>query len=131
MYCQQITPYNDMGYDYMSTMILDTTQQHGRHFFDVNCQICTGKIPDPMYDEELNKSAASAAVPTYSAARADERHEETHAIQTTIPDFSRDPRRSKTVPDSSPVHTGMPKAANAKQPATTIVVPPNPSYPLL
>ena len=52
--------YNDAGYDYMSTMILDTTSQHGRHFFDVNCQICTGKIPDPLYDDERSKQAASS-----------------------------------------------------------------------
>lgn len=84
-----------------------------------------------MYDEELNKPPASAALPIYSAARADERHEETHAVQATIPDFSRDPRRIKSVPDSSPVHTGLSKAATAKQTVTSMVVPPAPSYPLL
>jgi len=112
----------------MSTMILDTTQQHGRHFFDVNCQICTGKIPDPMYDEELKKPA----VPSYSAARfTDERHEETSAAAATLPDFSRDPRRSKAVTASSPVNLGGAKVTTAKPPIPSIIAPPAASYPLL
>jgi hypothetical protein len=127
--CQQIAPYSDTGYDYLSTMILDTTAQHGRHFFDVNCQICTGKIPDPMYDEE-HKITGLASSSIRSAA--DDRRDDFSAISAAVPDFSRDPRRSKAATTSSPVNSNMSKVSGAKPSAAAIAVaPPAPTYPLL
>ena len=33
-------PY-DPAADYLSSIIIDTTSQHGKHFFDVNCKVCS------------------------------------------------------------------------------------------
>ena len=33
--------------DFMSSIIMDTTSQHQKHIFDLNCKICTGRVPVP------------------------------------------------------------------------------------
>ena len=45
--------------DQNQTPVIDTTDQHRAHLFDLNCKVCTGKIvPGP---EEQAAAAAAAA----------------------------------------------------------------------
>lgn len=97
---QPKSPYYDPSYDFLSSIIVDTTPQHGNHFFDINCKICTGKIPEPLYydankashvapKEEVAPPIAIEAEPVvYSKPTKDDER------AATI-EFSRDPRRSK------------------------------------
>ena len=34
-------------HDILGSFMIDSTDRHGSHFFDVNCKICTGKMVDP------------------------------------------------------------------------------------
>ncbi|XP_076318836.1 uncharacterized protein LOC143229864 [Tachypleus tridentatus] len=40
-------------------MLIDTTDQHRSHLFDLKCQICTGKVPPPK-EESANKKIVSS-----------------------------------------------------------------------
>jgi hypothetical protein len=47
-------PYHPAA-DYLYNVIIDTTAQHGKHFFDVNCKICTGKVPMPTEEKKVEE----------------------------------------------------------------------------
>ena len=95
-YCaavQTTATYSESAFDYLSSIIIDTTPQHGRHFFDVNCQVCTGKIPDPLYSDD-HKAAAGLVHST----PADETVQSDDTVTApAVVDMSRDPRRSRLV----------------------------------
>jgi len=70
---QPTAAYSESAFDYLSSIIIDTTPQHSRHFFDVNCQICTGKIPDPLYnDDQKSSSTATRATPAGETVASDD-----------------------------------------------------------
>ena len=151
---QSTASYSDSAFDYLSSIIINTTPQHGRHFFDVNCQICTGKIPDPLYDDDRKSS-----VTTHAAPGDDTVTTEDAGSTPAVVNMSRDPRRSRPTPvtaaapapktelpkpeilpkpEPSPressivesVKSEMPPTPKSPTPTTSIVVPPVPSYQL-
>ncbi|XP_069105723.1 death-inducer obliterator 1-like [Argopecten irradians] len=51
--------------DILSELIVnDTTSQHKQHLFDLNCQICTGKIAPPAEQEPVSKKVKVGRRPT-------------------------------------------------------------------
>jgi len=94
-YCaavQTTATYSESAFDYLSSIIIDTTPQHGRHFFDVNCQVCTGKIPDPLYSDDHKAAGLVHATPADETAQSDDT-----VTAPAVVDMSRDPRRSRSV----------------------------------
>ncbi|XP_029633822.1 platelet binding protein GspB isoform X2 [Octopus sinensis] len=51
----------DQKVDIVGDLVTDTTDCHRKHLFDLNCKICTGKIPPPS-DEPLAKKAKKEAL---------------------------------------------------------------------
>ncbi|XP_041466092.1 death-inducer obliterator 1-like isoform X2 [Lytechinus variegatus] len=47
----------------LTTMLIDTTEQHKAHLFDLNCKICTGKIPAPKEEKVAKKKAIVRKTP--------------------------------------------------------------------
>lgn len=45
----------------MEVQIVDTTEEHRAHLFDLNCKICTGKMAPP--GEVVAKSPTMSNVP--------------------------------------------------------------------
>ena len=119
---QSTASYSDSAFDYLSSIIIDTTPQHGRHFFDVNCQVCTGKIPDPLYDDD-RKSAITAQATTSDETAVSE----DTASAPAVVNMSRDPRRSRAVQVANPV---VPAAVVVKtelqKPETPVKLEPSP-----
>ena len=58
----------------LDNMLGDTTGQHRAHLFDLNCKICTGKMPAPR--EETVPSKRAKVVKTASAEMVDDVEEE-------------------------------------------------------
>ena len=98
---QSTASYSDSAFDYLSSIIIDTTPQHGRHFFDVNCQVCTGKIPDPLYDDDRKPSTATAVMHAPPGEETASAPESTGSSAPFVVDMSRDPRRSRQVQPAS------------------------------
>jgi len=107
---QSTTSYSESSaFDYLSSIIIDTTPQHGRHFFDVNCQVCTGKIPDPLYDDDRKSSITARATSGVETA-------EDSGAAPAVVSISRDPRRSRAVQMTNTV-----TAVSAAKPKTELV----------
>ena len=115
---QSTATYSDSAFDYLSSIIIDTTPQHGRHFFDVNCQVCTGKIPDPLYDDDRKPSVVAQATPGDETAASEDA-----ASTPAVVNMSRDPRRSRAVQMANPV---VPAAAAVKTELQKPEPPPKP-----
>lgn len=135
--------YYDPNYDYMSTLIIDTTTQHGHHFFDINCKVCTGKVPDPMYDEppstRLSRPLPQVKEEGYSDVKAMQSeivvHEEVVSPPSAIFSLSRDPRRSKPSAATSGLTAIPPPPASVGELVVRAKISggilPIPTYPLL
>ncbi|XP_033727840.1 uncharacterized protein LOC117317151 isoform X2 [Pecten maximus] len=66
--------------DILSELIVnDTTSQHKQHLFDLNCQICTGKIAPPAEQEPVSKKVKVARRPTVEDSEEDDK---TEAVST-------------------------------------------------
>jgi hypothetical protein len=61
--------------DFMSSIIMDTTSQHLKHIFDLNCRICTGRVPVPDSDSPASKQAVKAAVDAAASKESAKRAE--------------------------------------------------------
>ncbi|XP_064597582.1 death-inducer obliterator 1-like [Liolophura sinensis] len=46
--------------DLLSSLIVDTTEQHRMHLFDLNCKVCTGKVAPPSAEEPPAKKVKVA-----------------------------------------------------------------------
>ncbi|XP_061425052.1 death-inducer obliterator 1-like isoform X2 [Lethenteron reissneri] len=69
--------------DIMSSMLTDTTDQHKAHLFDLNCKICTGRMPPPS--EEATAKKVKFSLPTASSASPTKRTDSTMDRPTTHP----------------------------------------------
>ena len=53
-------PKIDPKADVLSVILPDTTEQHGKHLFDSNCRVCTGKIvPHTESSDTTSKTTVS------------------------------------------------------------------------
>ncbi len=52
--------------DLLGSIIVDTTDQHRNHLFDLNCKICTGKEPAPP-EVQSNKPKKTVSFSTYKS----------------------------------------------------------------
>ena len=52
-------PKIDPKADILSSILPDTTDQHGKHLFDSNCKVCTGKLVPHSESPEMSTSAVS------------------------------------------------------------------------
>ena len=55
-------PKIDPKADLLSSILPDTTDQHGKHLFDSNCSVCTGKIVTHPESSVTSKTTVSHGV---------------------------------------------------------------------
>ncbi|KAI8497391.1 Death-inducer obliterator 1 [Branchiostoma belcheri] len=61
------------GPDILSTMLVDTTEQHRAHLFDLNCKICTGRMAPPTDEQPAKKvKVAKTVIEASSTTKPDE-----------------------------------------------------------
>ncbi|XP_078664865.1 uncharacterized protein LOC144907559 isoform X1 [Branchiostoma floridae x Branchiostoma belcheri] len=61
------------GPDVLSTMLVDTTEQHRAHLFDLNCKICTGRMAPPTDEQPAKKvKVAKTVIEASSTTKPDE-----------------------------------------------------------
>ncbi|XP_055954851.1 titin homolog [Patella vulgata] len=48
--------------DLLSELIVDTTDKHRTHLFDLNCKICTGKVAPPPQDDVSKKATVAHSI---------------------------------------------------------------------
>ncbi|XP_060080403.1 uncharacterized protein LOC132559794 [Ylistrum balloti] len=77
------TPEDAPKADILSELIVnDTTSQHKQHLFDLNCQICTGKIAPPAEQEPVSKKVKVARRPTVEDSEEEEKTEAASSKKT-------------------------------------------------
>ncbi|OWF35955.1 PHD finger protein 3-like [Mizuhopecten yessoensis] len=71
--------------DILSDLIVnDTTSQHKQHLFDLNCQICTGKIAPPAEQEPVTKKVKVGRRPTAEESEEGEEKSEAASSKKTV-----------------------------------------------
>ena len=65
-FLQHIRPAYDYANDLLSSIIVDTTPNHGNHLFDVNCKICSGKVHSVDPPSKLAANDAYQGLPADS-----------------------------------------------------------------
>ncbi|CAH1248328.1 PHF3 [Branchiostoma lanceolatum] len=61
------------GPDVLATMLVDTTEQHRAHLFDLNCKICTGRMAPPTDEQPAKKvKVAKTVIEASSTTKPDE-----------------------------------------------------------
>ncbi|XP_071481401.1 uncharacterized protein [Diadema antillarum] len=84
-----------------TTMLLDTTDQHKAHLFDLNCKICTGKIPAPREEKASKKKAIVRNTPKLTSRVSEEFDEEPpHTGEKPVKFFGEDADEKKYRPKS-------------------------------
>ena len=81
--------------DVLSSIIIDSTINHGKHFFDLNCKICTGKQPE----KEVGPPAKKAKV---SFVAEDEKSETPAKSETVDTDTAKSGDDSRSRPSYGP-----------------------------
>nr|XP_032817642.1 death-inducer obliterator 1-like isoform X3 [Petromyzon marinus] len=109
--------------DIMSSMLTDTTDQHKAHLFDLNCKICTGRMPPPS--EETTAKKVKFSLPTASSASPTKRTDSTLDRPTTHSLAEPTPIADVSSPIATPTSQVSTQAMqdSPEEPAEPVAVP--------
>lgn len=121
----------DQKVDIVGDLVTDTTDCHRKHLFDLNCKICTGKIPPPSDEPLAKKAKKEAAAPSTSSPGILDKNQPKPAIPKiekatpkTIPKIQEDPLKDdevktimETIRSVTQSETSESKASNSPRPS--------------
>lgn len=88
---------------------VDTTDQHRNHLFDLNCKVCTGKVPPPAGESAVKKLKVAHKVMGEGGKKVEKptnKQEDLSNAEEVVKEVLRAIRQSKTDAPASSTYSG-------------------------